>query len=314
MSSLSARHREMLEILFEMQDGHLLKFTNHTFKQYMILHANIDVYNASGYKEEPSKAKKFRYFLSNEPDALVGQIILDILQIRDKYMERLRLVDDEYVDPYSQYATEIENVARAMCAGVVVPRNNQERLNATLLSASSVLQDLLSVCESACGNGTYNYSRSENEINDYFRDMLGAKGYSQVLDQTRHGISLNGNDAGEVDILLKKDDKEIAIIEGLKLDCVNKSYIKKHIDKAVVNYNPLGTATFILAYVGAEDFQGFWNGTYTYLKEFSYPLEVKKSVEEMTHTSAALRCANMILSRDGYDFPTYFIAINIGRG
>lgn len=95
---------------------------------------------------------------------------------------------------------------------------------------------------------------------------------------------------------------------------MNQSYIKNHIDKAVVNYNALGTATFIIAYVGAADFQGFWNSTCTYLKTFLYPLEVKKSVEEMTQSSAAVRCANMILSRDGYDFPTYFIAVNIGRG
>ena len=82
----------------------------------------------------------------------------------------------------------------------------------------------------------------------------------------------------------------------------------------VVNYNALGTATFIVAYVGVADFQSFWNGVYTYLKAFSYPLEVKRSVEEMAHTSAAVRCANTILSRGGYDFPVYFIAVNIGRG
>lgn len=314
MSSMSARHSAMVENLFDMQNGNLLKFTNNSFKNFMILQANIDVYNAPGYDEESSKAKKFKYFLSNEPDALVGQIILKLLQMRKEHIEHLRLNDDEYIDPYDKYETEIESVARAMCSGAVVPQNNQERLNATLLSASSVLQDLLSVCDRLCSNSTYNYSRSENEINDYLRDMFGAKGYSQVSDQTRHGISLNGNDAGEVDILLKKDDKEAAIIEGLKLDCVNKSYIKNHIDKAVVNYNALGTATFIVAYVGVADFQGFWNGIYTYLKVFSYPLEVKKSVEEMTHTSAAVRCANTILSRDGYDFPVYFIAVNIGRG
>ena len=313
MSSMSARHKEMLEYLFNMQGGYLPRFTNDGFKSFMILHADIDVYDAQGYKEVSSKAKKFRYFLSNEPDALVGRVILDLLQVRNGYIERIRLDDDEYVDQYSGYAAEIENVANAMCSGAVVPRNNEERFNASLLVASNVLQDLLSVCESACNNRTYNYSRLENEINDYFRDMLRAKGYNQVLDQTRHGISMNGNDAGEVDILLKKDDKEVAIIEGLKLDCVNQSYIKKHIDKAVVNYNALGTATFIIAYVGVANFQNFWNGTYAYLKSFSYPLEVKRTVEEIPHTNAAVRCANLILSRDEYDFPVYFIAINIGR-
>ena len=58
MSSMSARHREMLEYLFVMQDGYLLGFTNDSFRRFMILHADIDVYNASGYDEEPSKAKK----------------------------------------------------------------------------------------------------------------------------------------------------------------------------------------------------------------------------------------------------------------
>ena len=91
MSSMSARHREMLEYLFDMQGGYLLRFTNDSFRRFMILHADIDVYNATGYDEEPSKAKKFRYFLSNEPDALVGQIILELLQMRSAHIERMRL-------------------------------------------------------------------------------------------------------------------------------------------------------------------------------------------------------------------------------
>ena len=68
---------------------------------------------------------------------------------------------------------------------------------------------------------------------------------------------MNENDAGKVDILLKKDDTEVAIIEGLKLDCVIQNYIKNHIDKAVVNYNALGTATFIAAYVGWQIIKDF---------------------------------------------------------
>lgn len=97
------------------------------------------------------------------------------------------------------------------------PRSNEERLNATLLSADSVLRDLLDICESICNNKTYDYNQSENAINDYFRDMLTAKGYAQIMDQTRHGVSNRGDDAGEVDILLKKNNREVAIIEGLKV-------------------------------------------------------------------------------------------------
>lgn len=191
------------------------------------------------------------------------------------------------------------------------PRSNEERLNATLLSADSVLRDLLDVCESICNNKTYDYNQSENAVNDYFRDMLSAKGYAQIMDQTRHGVSNRGDDAGEVDILLKKNNREVAIIEGLKLDCVNQKYIKKHINKAIINYNALGTATFIIAYVGAINFKAFWEGIYSYLSSYNYPLKVRKRVETMPYPNAAVRYANGVLSKDGYDFPIYFIAVNI---
>lgn len=311
MSSLSRYYRAMLEDLFCMREGHLLNFSNTTFRDFMLLHANIDVYVELGYKDEPSKAKKFKYFVKHESDTLVGKIILELLKMRNNQVQKLCAVDDEYQDPYGDYAIKIKKVADAMFTGSIMLPSNVERLDAELLSASVVLQDLLCICEKICNNELYNYSRTENEINDYFRDMLNAKGYIQVMDQTRHGISMSGKDAGEVDILLKKDNKEIAIIEGLKLDCVNRNYIKEHIDKAVVNYNALGTATFIIAYVGVVNFQDFWNGTYEYLKNFSYPLEVKRVTKEYAYPNAAVRVANIILSRDGYDFPTYFIAVNI---
>lgn len=131
------------------------------------------------------------------------------------------------------------------------------------------------------------------------------------MDQTRHGISSNGRDAGEVDLLLKKNDREAAIFEGLKLDSVNSQYIKNHIDKAIVNYNALGTPTFIVAYAGTVNFEGFWNRYFEFLAAYSYPLNVKRMLVQIVSTSAAIRSANMILSRDGFDFPVYFMAVNL---
>lgn len=43
MSLMSARHREMLEYLFDMQGGYLLRFTNDSFRRFMILHADIEI-------------------------------------------------------------------------------------------------------------------------------------------------------------------------------------------------------------------------------------------------------------------------------
>lgn len=138
-----------------------------------------------------------------------------------------------------------------------LPDTNEDRLNADLETAKVVLTDLIQIGERACSNYSLNKDSSENGINDYFRDMLFAKGYDEVKDQTRHGISVSGKDAGEVDILLTKDGKEIAIFEGLKLDSVDKSYIATHIDKSIINYNAIGTATFVVSYVSVTDYKFF---------------------------------------------------------
>ena len=192
-----------------------------------------------------------------------------------------------------------------------MPSSNEERLNADIETANSVLADLIQIGDRACLNRSLNESSTENEINDYFRDMLFAKGYNEVKDQTRHGISANGKDAGEVDILLTKEYKEIAIFEGLKLSSVNSSYIDEHISKAIINYNALGTATFIVAYVNCANFEAFWDRYSKYIENYEFPIQSKTEFSILTHPNAATRIGTQILSRDGYDFPIYFIALKM---
>ena len=192
-----------------------------------------------------------------------------------------------------------------------VSSSNKERLNSDLTTARSVLSDLIQIGERVCLNPLYNASSSENTINDCFRDMLFMKGYDEVKDQTRHGISTNAKDAGEVDILLTRDGKEIAIFEGLKLDSVNTSYIDTHIDKAITNYNALGTATFIVAYVNCANFESFWDRYSSHIENYVFPISTKTDFKLLPHPNAAARVATQILSRDGYDFPVYFVALKI---
>ena len=193
----------------------------------------------------------------------------------------------------------------------VEPLDSDEgRLNADLVTARRVLSDLIQIAERICSNSLFGSESSENSINDYFRDMLSMRGYNEVKDQTRHGKSVTGNDAGEVDILLTEEGKEIAIYEGLKLNSVNQDYINSHIDKAIVNYNVLGVATFIVAYVSSADFEAFWERYTSHLKEYKFPLEIKRGYEESVSPNAATRVATMILTKDGY-FPVYYLAINV---
>ncbi len=192
-----------------------------------------------------------------------------------------------------------------------IPLSNEERLNADIKTSNCVLDDLIQIGERMCLNFSFNASSSENIINDYFRDMLFAKGYNEVKDQTRHGVSVNGKDAAEVDLLLTKDGKEIAIYEGLKLDSIKTSYIDGHIEKAIVNYNALGTATFIVAYVNSADFESFWERYFNHVQHYDFPLQIKKAFNLLPYPNAATRIATIILTRDGFGFPVYFIAFKV---
>lgn len=192
----------------------------------------------------------------------------------------------------------------------VLPSSNEVRLNADIATANIVLGDLIGIGERVCLNALYNESSSENNINDYFRDMLFSKGYDETKDQTRHGISVSGKDAGEVDILLTKSGKEIAIFEGLKLSGINTNYIDIHIEKAVNNYNSLGTATFIVVYFSGSNFEEFWKKYFKHVNQFKFNLEVK-ALKDLTYPNASTRVAMTILSRDSYDFPVYFIVFKI---
>lgn len=193
----------------------------------------------------------------------------------------------------------------------VFPETNEERLNADIQSAELVLSDLIKVGERLCSNPTYNGDSSENSINDFFRDTLSLMGYNEVKDQTRHGISNSGKGAGEVDILITKDGKEVAIYEGLKLSSVNTSYIDNHIEKSIVNYNALGTATFIIAYVRTYDYENFFNRYFEHLQNIQFPMETKQALKVSPFPNASTRLAKMILSRDGYDFPVYFVTFKL---
>lgn len=194
-----------------------------------------------------------------------------------------------------------------------LPISDEKRFCIDIAAANSVLADLIKIGERLCSNNTYNKNSTENSINDFFRDTLSLMGYNEVKDQSRHGISNNMKEAGEVDILITKAGKEIAIFEGLKLNSVNVNYIDTHIEKAITNYNALGTATFIVAYVSAQDFGTFWKKYTEHIRNHPFSIDIKRELEIKATPNAAVRIADIILSRDGFDFPVYFMALKVSE-
>ena len=190
------------------------------------------------------------------------------------------------------------------------PASSEERLNADMSTANCVLKDLVWIGEHLCTNAAYNETTKEDSFNDYFRDMLCGKGYSETKDQTRHGISASGKSAGEVDLLLTKEGKEIALFEGIIPYSSTDSRIGEHIEKAINKYNTLGTATFIVAYVNAANYEDFCAKYYNYISNYNFSLPIKKRMTEMTAPNASTKYSQIILSKDGFDFPVFFICFN----
>lgn len=189
--------------------------------------------------------------------------------------------------------------------------SDQDRFVDDVRNAQVIKEEIVRIGENLSKNILYTDDISEDSINDFFRDFLERLDCFEVKDQTRHGLSSNGSAAGEVDILLQKDGREAAIIEGLKLSCVNTSYISEHIRKATINYNPLGTPVFILAYVSTNDFEKFWLHCLEFLKGYSFDARVEKSILSEATPNAACRLASAVLSRDGFSFPFFFIAFKL---
>ena len=311
MSSLSKMNQAKMEDVFKMQGGYVNNHSNQSFQNLIIKATGIDVYDGE-YENGwyPSKAKKLRRFVEVESDENVGKVLLALLDERDAHIQSRIEIGDIESDPFEKFSQDLRAAAISMIGGQQYA-SNEERLNADLATARTVLDDLVFSSQIVCNNALYNQNTRENSINDYFRDLLKAKGYEQVLDQTRHGISVSGKDAGSVDLLMRKGNREVAIIEALRLTSVDTGTIKEHIDKAVTNYNALGTPTFLLFYAGSSDFGDFWRRLLIHLKQYSFEIECKRAIGEKVHPNASTRVCDCILSRDGYDFPVTFLAINV---
>lgn len=79
---------------------------------------------------------------------------------------------------------------------------------------NKVIRELLSACVKLQANSLY-YHATEDQRNDYIRDILDAVGYD-VKDQTRKGLAASGKAAGEIDILIKGKDFPITIYRSIK--------------------------------------------------------------------------------------------------
>ncbi len=79
MSTLDNREKRKLEELFGMSSGYVLDFSDRTFDEFFIDIANIDIHSSKYQRGGTSKAKKLREFWQIEQDALVGRVLLALI-------------------------------------------------------------------------------------------------------------------------------------------------------------------------------------------------------------------------------------------
>lgn len=142
-----------------------------------------------------------------------------------------------------------------------------------------VLREVLAACVKLQANSLY-YGATEDQRNDYIRDILEAAGYD-VKDQTRRGLSPNGKAAGEVDILIKEKEFPLTIIEALNMNSLNTTYLDKHIDK-IYDYDTAGNKfNIILSYVTVADFVSFCEKYFQHIERYGYPFDLISIVENV---------------------------------
>lgn len=193
-------------------------------------------------------------------------------------------------------------------------RDNYTKYRATMTQSAppeefKLLDNVLRAVYTIQQNRRY-YGKTENEINDGMRDILNM--VYIVKDQTRHGESEVGEDAGEVDFLILEKDCPVAIMEALKLRSMNTAYLKRHIEKAVLSYDPVGYPNiFVLIYCSAADFHAFWIKCTHYLKEYEFPFPISEDILEIPLPYAETKLAILVLNRNGNPVIVHFIAAHM---
>ena len=159
-------------------------------------------------------------------------------------------------------------------------------------------------------NNKLYYGKTEDEINDGIRDILSI--IYDVKDQSRRGESAYGDSSGEVDLLIYENGIPFAIVEALKVDGVNRQYIKEHIDKVLYAYDPVGyTNAFILLYVTAKDFNQSWEKCILLFSEYSYCFPVVHPLQNIDLPYAESKHAMITLDRNGKPVILNYYAIHL---
>jgi len=148
---------------------------------------------------------------------------------------------------------------------------NEEPDNNPIYSLDRVLTDLIEI-SSRILERKYQ-KKIEDLYNDDIVDLLRTKGH-QIADQTRSGSSSSGIGAGELDIMLRRNNGiPITIIECFRLDsCGPKNtVVSEHIMKLLSKYDTHDLKRkFVIVFAESNRLDNLWGNYTKYVKEMDY--------------------------------------------
>lgn len=80
MSDLSNTEKTRIEHLLGMEKGFVLTFSDRTFKTFIIEHLGVDIYEEKYSNRGTSKANRLRSFWDQEPNYVVGKLLVALLE------------------------------------------------------------------------------------------------------------------------------------------------------------------------------------------------------------------------------------------
>lgn len=272
----------------------------------------------------PSEIAKGMKKIANTADEY-GFIIIGVAIIKDKYVVK-GLSKGFYIDDIALKAIEKLTIAPEVesdCLNLngqnvyvikVCKISGGTSLVSDRLQDGAIktfIKDLCNVCVKLQSNAKY-ITATEDERNDYVRDMLEQRDYN-IADQTRRGLSATGKSSGEIDIFVKKGGEPFTIIEALNLKSLDTSYLSTHLNK-IYSYDTIGNLFNVcLVYVTTKEFTNFWEKYCNYVKKHNYPYPILNYDDNIdnNYVGSEIKIMTTTHNRSGQETILYHICVKI---
>ena len=231
------------------------------------------------------------------------QLITDILKLFNRFtgwsdkktfsqLEAKLLVLSEHLKEYEMMQSEYVEIDDL--------RIPERELSEKILGALCKLQK----------NTHYSSADKEDTMNDFVRDMLSAS--YEVNDQTRQGESVNGNDAGEVDIQIRYFGLPVVMIEGIKLDSLKAIELDEHVNKVLTKYDPNGCPyAVVIVYATGVKFDSFCDRLFNHLDAYEFPYDRKTNLVRKVTPLSEIKHMQIILDRNSQNTLVHFFVVHM---